>query len=791
MKKSKFLSVIAVGALLLGTGLTSCATTCPECPDNPPIIETINNYGVSVKTSLGGTITPSVTTAKEGEEVTFTIVTETHHILNSIKVNGTEKIESIKDNKVVEKMVKDGLHIEATFIEASYPVTVEATENGKIESSIKGGEFGDEVVLTVTANPGFKLESFTVNGETKTTELVEGKYKTTLSEKGIKASAKFVALAKDELIKEFGEKTTKAVEIEKTGVVKTSTFEAVNILGTTTTKFEKFTSQEEGEYGVVTETRTNKTGTPTSKNVTKNTTKDKTLYTVKQTYQVKNGAFEATPSSTTISTSQGDKPFIPANGSGYLGDNYFKGYSAKFGVTNLNKAENLKFTFKGSETTIAYGEYALNSFTNAATYTTFTGIFTFDGERITKAEFEQEKFFDDQFKREEDGTITFIKDENGELPKGEINKKTLTLTYGEAGTEEAGKALPKYADFVTKTITTETFESVTQPDWTVVETPISDLTKLVINHDYKIKLSGEKDKEFGEVKVEVSSFGGDNSVVHANYSSFDKAVVLSSTAPFNGSITIRGYHFVETLYVTFGNAKLTQLELGKTNYATGKLDHEATVLPSETVELSVNANDVGCDTTVAFHLSSSTPEALEGAKVTKSQYGSGYEFVAGKNSGVIEIVAISSEDSSVISNKFIVTIQEGSKFDINTDLLGTYRTSSDSVSSLKGDLVIKSITPSADSGYEGKYTYDGKEADFYAFDDGRGNYQITFGGSGIPMTLSPTGNDTSYLYNVLGFNIASEKTADDFSVKLSASMIINTDEKAPTIDSLILQKATI
>lgn len=429
MKNKKFLSVIAVSALLLGTGLTSCATTCPECPDNPPTVETINNYGVSVKTTLGGTITPSVTNAKEGEEVTFTIATETHHILSSITVNGTEKIESIKDNKLVEKMVKDGLHIEATFIEATYPVTVEATENGKIESSIKGGEFGDEVILTVTANPGFKLESFTVNGEAKTTEIVEGKYKTTISEKGIKASAKFVALAKDELIKEFGEKTTKAVEIEKTGLVKTSTFEVLNTFGTTTTKFEKFTSQEEGEYGIVTETRTNKTGAPTSKNVTKNTSKDKTLYSVKQTYQVKDGAFEAKPNSTTISTSEGDKPFIPANGSGYLGDNYFKGYSAKFGVTNLNKAENLKFTFKDNETTITYDEYALNSFTNTATYTTFTGIFGFEGERITKAEFEQKKFLDGEFKREEDGTITFIKDENGQLPTGEINKKTLTLTW--------------------------------------------------------------------------------------------------------------------------------------------------------------------------------------------------------------------------------------------------------------------------------------------------------------------------------------------------------------------------
>ena len=68
--------------------------------------------------------------------------------------------------------------------EETVKVTLEETVNGTIDASKKGNKVpaGTKVVVTVTPEKGYTVETFTVNGEDKTADLVDNTYTVTVSE---------------------------------------------------------------------------------------------------------------------------------------------------------------------------------------------------------------------------------------------------------------------------------------------------------------------------------------------------------------------------------------------------------------------------------------------------------------------------------------------------------------------------------------------------------------------------------------------------------------------------------
>lgn len=650
MKKRKFLSVIAVGALLLGAGLTSCQSSepCEPCEPCEDCTSTeTHHYGVSVFCSNGGKVTPSVATAKAGETVEFTIAPEANFTLSSFKVDGTEKLSEVKDNKFTHTMGEASVKVEATFSDVVYKVNIAETTNGTVTASKSEGTSGETITLTVTPNAGFEVETFTVGGADKLSELNNGTFETTIESSDIAVAATFKALSTDSLLTDFLAKAAKATEIEKSGVVNKVQFNN-NAAMTTETTYEKYTNKEEGDFSLLTTVSKNSTGKYTNKTVKKSILKDDNLFIVSQNYKTNEAqdGFEEVPSAQPkLETSKGTS--IDVNeGSGYLEQEIFSGYSAKFSEAKIKAGTNLKITFEGATTKLSY-ETVAEDWSGSKTYTLTEGEFTFDGDKLT-AVHEKVSTYAAGFTVDEAGNVTL---EEGATAK--ITSKDLTYEFGEAKPETAALSLLKYGSLATKTLTATYFETVNYKE----KNEIPNLESMSKGGSYSIKLTAEEGKILDNVTCEVTAdWGQDASKINVNYSSWSKEVTINPSGTFKGTLTLKTFNATLSIPLVVIEPAITSLELGITNYNTGTLDKTATLKTGDTLQLSILANPTGCNDKVAFVISGA---ASEGCKVTSTEVygGMAHTFTAGNVAGEVVVKAISITDSTIVSNDFVITIK--------------------------------------------------------------------------------------------------------------------------------------
>lgn len=125
----------------------------------------VTKYNVEVNLGIqNGTVTPDKTKAAVGEDVTFTITPAEGYYLSEFKVNNEAK--TVTGNTITVKMVEGGLRVAASFAQTKYDVNIPVgVEHGGVTADKTQAAVGEDVTFTVTAQEGYFIDSFKVNGE--------------------------------------------------------------------------------------------------------------------------------------------------------------------------------------------------------------------------------------------------------------------------------------------------------------------------------------------------------------------------------------------------------------------------------------------------------------------------------------------------------------------------------------------------------------------------------------------------------------------------------------------------
>lgn len=108
-----------------------------------------------------GSISSSSQSAKEGEQVTITLVPDQGYRVATVTVNGTE--QQVEDNKVVFEMPNQSVLVEATFEINSFAINVEDTVGGKVVAKDSYAA-GEQVTLKVVPAFGYYVQGLIVDG---------------------------------------------------------------------------------------------------------------------------------------------------------------------------------------------------------------------------------------------------------------------------------------------------------------------------------------------------------------------------------------------------------------------------------------------------------------------------------------------------------------------------------------------------------------------------------------------------------------------------------------------------
>ena len=153
------------------------------------------DYTVSGISTDEGSVTANTASATVGETVTFTLNKNAGYegyTLVAFKVNGQNKLDEVVDGKY-EHVVDGNVEItEYVLSRIDYVIETEATENGEIELSVAGALLNEEIEITLVPDAHYEIESFSVDGEDKTAELVDGKFVIVMT-KNVSVSATFKA----------------------------------------------------------------------------------------------------------------------------------------------------------------------------------------------------------------------------------------------------------------------------------------------------------------------------------------------------------------------------------------------------------------------------------------------------------------------------------------------------------------------------------------------------------------------------------------------------------------------
>lgn len=123
----------------------------------------INSAAVTITQADHGSISADKSTAKIGEEVTFTVAPEANYVVSSFKVNDADVVLD-GNNQAVVVMVAGGLNVTASFELGSGTVTIGAVEHGAVTADKMTAKIGEDVTFKITSDTGYDVSSFKVNG---------------------------------------------------------------------------------------------------------------------------------------------------------------------------------------------------------------------------------------------------------------------------------------------------------------------------------------------------------------------------------------------------------------------------------------------------------------------------------------------------------------------------------------------------------------------------------------------------------------------------------------------------
>ena len=158
----------------------------------------INSAAVTITQADHGSISADKSTAKIGENVTFTVAPEANYVVSSFKVNGAD-VALDGNNKAVVVMVAGGLNVTASFELGSGTVTIGTIEHGSVTADKMTAKIGEDVTFKITSDTGYDVSFFKVNGsdvdyETKedsTTGKTYGEAKVKMVSGGLTVTAEF------------------------------------------------------------------------------------------------------------------------------------------------------------------------------------------------------------------------------------------------------------------------------------------------------------------------------------------------------------------------------------------------------------------------------------------------------------------------------------------------------------------------------------------------------------------------------------------------------------------------
>lgn len=123
----------------------------------------INNAAVTITQADHGSISADKSTAKIGENVTFTVAPEANYVVSSFKVNDAD-VALDGNNKAVVVMVAGGLNVTASFELGSGTVTIGTLEHGSVTADKMTAKIGEDVTFKIISDTGYDVSFFKVNG---------------------------------------------------------------------------------------------------------------------------------------------------------------------------------------------------------------------------------------------------------------------------------------------------------------------------------------------------------------------------------------------------------------------------------------------------------------------------------------------------------------------------------------------------------------------------------------------------------------------------------------------------
>lgn len=158
----------------------------------------INSAAVTITQADHGSISADKSTAKIGEEVTFTVAPEANYVVSSFKVNDVD-VALDGNNKAVVVMVAGGLNVTASFELGSGTVTIGTFEHGAVTADKMTAKIGEDVTFKITSDTGYDVSFFKVNGsavdyvtkEDSTTGKTYGEAKVKMVSGGLTVTAEF------------------------------------------------------------------------------------------------------------------------------------------------------------------------------------------------------------------------------------------------------------------------------------------------------------------------------------------------------------------------------------------------------------------------------------------------------------------------------------------------------------------------------------------------------------------------------------------------------------------------
>lgn len=158
----------------------------------------INSAAVTITQADHGSISADKSTAKIGENVTFTVAPEANYVVSSFKVNGAD-VALDDNNQAVVVMVAGGLNVTASFELGSGTVTIGTFEHGAVTADKMTAKIGEDVTFKITSETGYDVSFFKVNGsavdyaikEDSTTGKTYGEAKVKMVSGGLTVTAEF------------------------------------------------------------------------------------------------------------------------------------------------------------------------------------------------------------------------------------------------------------------------------------------------------------------------------------------------------------------------------------------------------------------------------------------------------------------------------------------------------------------------------------------------------------------------------------------------------------------------